>query len=300
MYTNTVDSYCFLMRTHEKRTIDSRYGVPRPLSSRDRIYQVYFFSRPPERPCIRRLRGDPQRQLIAAMATNTPSAAAVSVRFSRVLVDFSAFVAERATGDVNLPVHIIKEMTIVDIDSGCYQTWIYKQLKESYHWDGSEPLEKHNQWLIDHYHGLEYHLGFADYESLTDTLNHQCGGASLLIAANRVKARILEDLLYMKQAVVDVESLGCPPSPNAKIFSRSVAAFDGVSIASYYDTPREQEHSTAEREKIWPFCFCLNHRILGGRFDVPYLRRYTWRCGSNGTRRPGHYFSRCVRYITIY
>lgn len=157
------------------------------------------------------------------MATNTPAAVAVSL--SRVLVDFSAFAAERTTGDVNLPVHIIKEMTIVDIDSGCYQTWIYKQPKESYHWDGSEPLEKHNQWLIDHYHGLEYHLGFADYESLTDTLNHHCGRASLLFAANRVKTRILEDLLYMKQAV------------------------------------------------------------------------YTWRCGSNGTRRPGHYSSRCVRYV---
>lgn len=96
----------------KKRTIDCRYGVPRPLSSRDRIYQVYFFSRPPERPCIRRLRAVPQRQSIAAMATNTPTAA---VRLSRVLVDLNAFVTERATGDVNLPVHIITEMTIVDM-----------------------------------------------------------------------------------------------------------------------------------------------------------------------------------------
>lgn len=198
------------------------------------------------------------------------AAAAAAVRPIRLLVDFSAFVSERSTGEKLPPRHIIKELAIVDIDSGCHQTFVFKPPKDTYHWDGSEPLERHNQWLIDRYHGLDYHVGFVDYESLKDAINLLCGGANLLFTSNRVKALILEDLLYKKRAVVDVASLDCPPLPHAKISSHSVAAYDGVSYATYYeidgDSPREQDSSAAEGEEIWTSHSCVNHRILGDRF----------------------------------
>lgn len=195
------------------------------------------------------------------METNAPA-----VRLTKMLIDFSAFV-DATAAEEKKPTYIIKELTIVDIDSGCYQHWIYRPPKDSYHWAGTEPLQRHNQWQIERYHGLEFHVGLADYASLADSLNQHCNAANLLFAPNRVKADILEDLLYRNRTVFDLESLGCPPIPHVKHFPRSFASYDGVSVARFYDTvegPREENR--ADEEEILTVPPCLYHRIAGGVF----------------------------------
>lgn len=249
------------MGTHEgKKTYDRELGM---VSNHPHLPPTLYTHA--QKDYLTRLRASPRRLSISTMAPNAHVSAAVQP--SRLLVDFSAFVAERSTGEKLPPDHIIKEISIVDIDSGCHQNLVFKPPKDTYHWDGSEPLERHNQWLIDRYHGLDYDVGFLNYEALTDAINLLCSGATLLYTSNRVKAKILEDLLYKKREVVDVASLGCPPSPYAQICSE----YDGVSYATYYDidgdSPREQEDSSAaEGEEIWTSHSCMNHRSRGGRF----------------------------------
>lgn len=192
--------------------------------------------------------------------------AAPPVRRYRVLVDLSAFAAERPTGELR---YIVKELTVVDIDSGCHQHWVFKSPEDTsccgtagINWR----LDWHNDWLSNHYIGLDYRTGLAEYDSLNDALDYHCRGARLVFAPNRVKAQILDELLNSDSAVIDLEALGCPPPPNFNFFSRSVAAYDGVSLSDFHDPDDRPSIYHIDLDKdIFNFPpSCLYHQISGG------------------------------------
>lgn len=195
------------------------------------------------------------------MEPNTPA-----VRLTKVLIDFSAFGASPTTG-ANKPRYIIKELTVVDIDTGCHQHWIFKPPKGATFWTKHYLVDLHNQWLCERYHGLDFYLGLTEYESLDAALDYHCKGANLLFAPNRAKANILEDLFNTKRVVFDLQALGCPPCPSYRFCSRSIESFDGVTVSTYYrtdDMPRKDDHNAETNKELLTLLPCLYHKICGG------------------------------------
>ena len=129
----------------------------------------------------------------------------------KAVIDFSAFVGD------NKKV-IIKELSILDLESKCVQHCIFKppllqppsQVRLQ-HDCGDWQQGAHNRWLTKHYHGLGFSTGSADYESLTNTLHEICRNIKLLYAASSEKAKVLENILNNSRVVFSLESLGCPP-----------------------------------------------------------------------------------------
>lgn len=187
-----------------------------------------------------------------------------TVNLTKVLIDFSAFVSKPAKGEKK-PNVLIKELTIADIDSGCHQHWIFKPPKDSPHWTGSLTLDRHNGWISEHYHGLDFHLGFTEYESLTASLNYLSTQANLLYAPNREKAKILEDLFNVRRVVFDLEALGCPPPPKVKLFPGSVVAYDCAVNSADYDTVDGNEAAEDTEEPMF-YSPCLYHQLYAPGF----------------------------------
>lgn len=138
----------------------------------------------------------------------------LEVMIGRAVIDFSAFIGE----DKKI---IIKELSVIDLDSRCTQHWIFKPPKETSSasstgiqhdcggWHGGE-FAGHNRWLSKHYHGIGFGAGSADYASLSSALGDVCCNVQLLYAASSEKAKVLETLLDNRRVVFSLESLGCP------------------------------------------------------------------------------------------
>lgn len=133
---------------------------------------------------------------------------------TKAVIDFSAFIGENKK-------IIVKELSIIDLDSNCVQHWIFKPPKETtgsftgiQHdcggWHSGE-FSGHNRWLSKHYHGIGFGAGSSDYNSLSSALGDICCGMKLLYTASCEKARVLEKLLDNGRVVFSLESLGCPP-----------------------------------------------------------------------------------------
>lgn len=133
----------------------------------------------------------------------------------KAVIDFSAFIGE----DRNV---VIKELTIMDLVSNCFQHWIFKPPKDTSSsfssgmqhdcgaWHSSQ-FDSHNKWLSRHYHGLGFSSGSVEYESLLSSLRDICCDVQLIYAASSEKAKVLEKLLEHRRAVFSLELLGCPP-----------------------------------------------------------------------------------------
>lgn len=130
----------------------------------------------------------------------------------KAVIDFSAFVS--ITNDV-----IIKELTVVDIESGSAQHWIFKPPKDTpNYWSGSCAIDRHNGWLSKHYHGIEFYAGFTQYEEMLSALNNVCSDMQTLYAPDLEKARVLERLFNARRLVFSLEALGCPQLQRATLF----------------------------------------------------------------------------------
>lgn len=195
------------------------------------------------------------------MESRTPA-----VRLASALIDFSAFAAKPAAGDGKAK-YTIKELTVVDIHSGCHHHWIFKHPRSTSFLTGIAWLDLHNSRLIERYHGMNFRVGLTEYESLTDSLSYLCSGVNLLFAPNRAKANILEDLFHVKRVVFDLEALGCPAPPTFNLLSRSVASYDGVSLTTDHDLDdRLTERAEAANEEILTAPSCMYHQMRGSGF----------------------------------
>lgn len=132
---------------------------------------------------------------------------------TKILIDFTAFRSSKGDHDV-----VIKELSIVDIESKCAQHWIFSPPTHSQPWT-SKPQDL---WLSRHHHGIEFYTGFANYDSLIPALNFHSSKAQLLFAQTREKAKILEKIFNARRLVFDLESLGCPPLPRDGLFPESL------------------------------------------------------------------------------
>lgn len=150
----------------------------------------------------------------------------------KFVIDFNAFV------DKDKKV-IIKELTVVDIDSTSSQHWIFKPP------NATSSMDRHNAWIAKHYHGLEFFSGDLDYDTLNSTLEHICTRADLLYAHDRQKARVLNKLIG--RLVFDLESLGCPPLPKETLFPDNPG----------WDTVDATEADSTQ---------CLQHRVYAPGF----------------------------------
>jgi hypothetical protein len=127
------------------------------------------------------------------------------------VIDFSAFI------DKDRQV-IVKELSVIDIDSKCTQHWIFlppqdKQQSMLSTWDNNG-FEYHNNWMSTHFHGLYYTNGFTPYENLQSVLTNICRSIHVLFAASTEKARVLEEEIFnFERAVISLELLECPPLP---------------------------------------------------------------------------------------
>lgn len=122
------------------------------------------------------------------------------------VIDFTAFLS-------NDKQVIIKELTVIDVDSQCTQHWIFQppqnqQLMLSC-WD-NKTFEYHNRWMSTHFHGLYYSNGFTPYDSLPLVLAQICRDIQVLFATTTEKAKALEEIFNFDRAVISLELLGCP------------------------------------------------------------------------------------------
>jgi hypothetical protein len=133
----------------------------------------------------------------------------------KAVIDFSAFFGSDRK---NI---IIKELSVLDLETNCVQHWIFKPPRDTIgyvvgiqHDCGSwysRELEGHNQWLSKHYHGIAYEVGSSEYSSLPSALRDICCKVQLLYTASNEKAKVLEQILEHQRVVFSLESLGCPP-----------------------------------------------------------------------------------------
>lgn len=131
------------------------------------------------------------------------------------IIDFTAFLDK--DGQV-----IIKELSVIDVDSKCTQHWIFKpptdQQQSMIFGANNRSFDYHNRWMSTHYHGLYYSNGTTLYESLPSSLDHTCHDIRILFAPTTEKAQILERLFNKQRAVISLELFGCPPLPRDILF----------------------------------------------------------------------------------
>lgn len=171
----------------------------------------------------------------------------------KVVVDFSTF-----SSNANVSEVVIKELTIVDIETKCLQHYIFSPPDSASNWDTDR------RWLSHHFHGLDFNLGFSNYDSLLQVLNYHTEHAKLIFTPTREKAKILENLFKTRRIVFDLETLGCPPIPREGLFPESLdddSSHDyGVdetdSIASLLP-----QISIPEQTNVNPYRPCLFHHV---------------------------------------
>jgi hypothetical protein len=191
------------------------------------------------------------------------------VDLRKVLIDFSAFVSNSTTIGKKKAQTLIKELTIIDVTSGCHQHWVLKPPRDEPHWSTSYAVDRRNNWLSKHYHGLDFEFGFMDYESLVLSLNHLTAQASLIFAPNKEKAKILEEVLNARRVVFDLETLGCPPPPTIKQFPDSLVPIErigyDVTDGNNNDYCEEEGEVEVEKEGLM-FAPCLYHQLYAPGF----------------------------------
>lgn len=179
---------------------------------------------------------------------------------NKIVIDFSAFVCS-VTKDV-----IIKELSIVEVESKCAQSWIFKPPQEKYTtWPRGTDF-RHNSWLSDHYHGIDFTTGFTSYEFLETALNFHCSEAQMLLVSDEEKARVLERIFQGRRVVFSLEHLGCPSLPKEPLFPQQqlVECYDEGSTCRIYGSeavgPSNQEaNEQREEEKKKDVKKCLYH-----------------------------------------
>lgn len=109
------------------------------------------------------------------------------------LIDFSSFAGK------NVKI-VIKELTVLDLDSRCTQHRIspkdmitlgYAGLQTDYGVLHASAIDGDNRWLAKHYHGIGFDAGSVEYESLQSTLREICYDIRLIYSASNEKAKVL-------------------------------------------------------------------------------------------------------------
>lgn len=135
----------------------------------------------------------------------------------RIVIDFNALVGKDFF--TKKPYVLIKELTIVDVDTQISSHWHFDKPKDTQcSYFGESTVDGANSWLASHYHGLKYDSGFTSYDSLQQVLTCHCDGARFLFAPTTEKAKVLEMLLNHRRVVFSLELLGCPSPPNPMLF----------------------------------------------------------------------------------
>lgn len=135
----------------------------------------------------------------------------------KVVIDFNALVGRDSVTQKKYV--MIKELTIVDVDTKCASHTIFEKPKDNpFNYSGEFFGDRTNNWLASHYHGLDYHTGFTSYESLLQVLNYHCDGARFIFAPDVEKAKVLEKLFKRKRIVFSLQMLGAPTLPAAAHF----------------------------------------------------------------------------------
>lgn len=127
----------------------------------------------------------------------------------KVVIDFNALVGKDSVTKKKYV--LIKELSIVDVDTKCASHWIFEKPKDSpFTYSGDCIGDRTNSWLATHFHGLDYTTGFTSYESLMQVLNFHCDGARFLFAPDLEKAKVLEKLFARKRLVFSLQLFGFP------------------------------------------------------------------------------------------
>lgn len=213
------------------------------------------FSPPPRRVYKARAVGARRYSNSYTGHVNTQAAVAANM-IKQAVIDFSAFVGKNKCA-------IVKELSIVDVDSLCSQNWIFRspvtEAREVEHINetNSDWAENahYNNWVSRHFHGLDYDWGDVAYEQLFYTLLNACKGIKLLYAPSAEKAKVLEKIMDSRRVVFNLEALGCPPQPNGMLYV-------------------DEDGSTAQ---------CLTHRIYARGFYCTQgtARRLAKWCAAN-------------------
>ena len=125
---------------------------------------------------------------------------------AKVVVDFSTF------QDQNSKSCIVKELSLIDVDSLCIQHYIFKSPKDV--WDTptyDSAIVRHNNWLSTHFHGLNYYEGDVKYSDLSRTLDYICDKVQFIFAPTTEKAAALEEMLSGRRVVISLELMGYQP-----------------------------------------------------------------------------------------
>lgn len=101
---------------------------------------------------------------------------------------------------------IIKEMTIVDVETLSYQHWIYKPPVTS---QLDLKSTRTNQWLSHNYHKLNWKDGYTNYEEIANILDFFGKKYDFIYVKGLQKQLLLKSYLRNK-LIINVELLGCP------------------------------------------------------------------------------------------
>lgn len=100
--------------------------------------------------------------------------------------------------------YLIKEMSVVDVDGGSCQHWIFK----TPHKMQNPKSRSVNKWLCRNYHRLSLDSGdveYAEIEGILKSLDFTC-----VYVKGEQKQKIIENYIPDVE-VIDMQELGCPP-----------------------------------------------------------------------------------------
>jgi len=124
-----------------------------------------------------------------------------SIMNGKLVIDFTAFTAR----DKSI---IVKEVSVIDVESQCVQHFVFKPPKDTGVWDGL--VSRQYQWFSMHHHGLDYFDGSIEYSSLGEVVRSVCRDAAFIFAPSQDKAAWLENNVFNKSRVVfNLELFGC-------------------------------------------------------------------------------------------
>lgn len=100
--------------------------------------------------------------------------------------------------------YMIKEMSIVDVETWATQHWIFKNSKSIQ----DNKSRKTNKWLERNYHKLSLEYGDVEYEELGRVLN-SLKFSFIYVKGDQKKQLLLEYIPHI--GIINIDDMGCPP-----------------------------------------------------------------------------------------
>jgi len=126
------------------------------------------------------------------------------------IVDIVAFLSPKAK-------FIVKELTIVDIQTGSVSWFLFKPPCAAK--DTAASSLRENIWLTNNFHGLQWEEGDVPYHKLNDILSTYLNSYTTVYMKGEEKKDFIQKKIRAR--VIDMKQIGCPPLRKPDFWSLS-------------------------------------------------------------------------------